>query len=180
MGAGRGPGAADGQGAGQGAVPGRGAGPGRGMGAGRGVAMGGGMPQFMRLIHDLLDNHLKIRRDVREIPGGVLTTTTSDDAKVTAMIRAHVRQMKERVEQGQPVRMWDPLFVELFRHYDKVRTQVEEIEGGVSVTQTSDDPDVTRLIRQHATRGVSEFVAEGWDRVHERTPLPAGYSAQAD
>lgn len=135
------------------------------------------MPQVMGLIHDLLDDHLKIRRDVQEIPGGVLTTTTSDDANVTAMIRAHVRQMKDRVEQGQPVRMWDPLFVELFRNYDKVRTQVEDIDGGVKVTQTSDDPDVTRLIRQHATRGVSEFVAGGWDRVHEPTPLPAGYPA---
>ena len=150
------------------------------MGAGRGVAMGGGMPEDMRRIHDLLDNHLKIRRDVQEIPGGVLTTTTSDDAKVTAMIRAHVRQMKDRVEQGQPVRMWDPLFVELFRHHDKIRTQVEDVEGGMKVTQTSDDPDVTRLIRQHATRGVSEFAAAGWDRVHQPTPLPSGYEAKAD
>jgi hypothetical protein len=138
------------------------------------------MPDVMRLIHSLLDNHLKISRDVQEIPGGVLTTTTAQDAKVTEMIRTHVRQMKERVEQGQPMRMWDPLFVELFRHHDKIRTQVEDVEGGVKVTQTSDDAAVTRLIRQHATRGVSEFAAAGWDRVHQPTPLPSGYGAQAD
>jgi hypothetical protein len=136
------------------------------------------MPEVMNLIHTLLDNHLQIRRDVQEIPGGVLTTTTSDNENVTRMIRSHVRQMKERIEQGLPIRLWDPLFAELFRHYDRIHTQVEDIDGGVKVTQTSDDPGVTRLIRQHATRGVSEFVSKGWSRVHQPTPLPASNPPQ--
>jgi hypothetical protein len=138
------------------------------------------MPQAMRLIHSLLDNHLSIRRDVQEIPGGVLTTTTSDKAAVTQLLRTHVRQMKDRLEDGQPIRMWDPLFAELFKHHEQIHTQIEEIAGGVKVTQTSDDPKVTALIRQHAKRGVSEFAREGWDRVHQPTPLPEAAPAGKD
>jgi quercetin dioxygenase-like cupin family protein len=41
------------------------------------------------------------------------------------------------------------------------------------VVETSDDPEVVALIRQHAHRAVSEFVERGMDRAHEPTPLPA-------
>jgi hypothetical protein len=157
--------------------------PGRGMGMGMGRGMMGGGPggmgmgnaNVMGLIHTLLGNHDKITRTVREIPGGVETTTTSPDAATARDIRTHVRQMKQRMEAGRPIRMWDPLFVELFRHHDKVKMEVADVPGGVRVTETSDDPQVTLLIRQHATRGVDEFVARGWDRAHQPTTLPAGY-----
>jgi hypothetical protein len=132
------------------------------------------MSQVMQVFHQLLTDHGKIKRTVEEIPGGVVTTTTSDDPAVTANIRVHVGQMKQRVESGQPLRMWDPLFAELFRHYDKIEMIVEDIPGGVKVTETSKDKNVVLLIRQHA-RGVSEFVERGWDRAHEATPLPDGY-----
>jgi hypothetical protein len=132
------------------------------------------MSQVMQVFHQLLTDHGKIKWTVEEIPGGVVTTTTSDDPTVTAKIHVHVGQMKQRVESGQPLRMWDPLFAELFRHYDKIEMIVEEIPGGVKVTETSKDSNVALLIRQHA-RGVSEFVERGWDRAHEATPLPDGY-----
>jgi hypothetical protein len=50
-----------------------------------------------------------------------------------------------------------------------------ETGGGVRVTETSEDPRVTALIRQHATRGVSEFVQGGFERARRTTPLPEGY-----
>jgi hypothetical protein len=126
-------------------------------------------------IHGLLDHHDAIKREVKEIDGGVETVTTSEDPEVTRMIREHVRQMEQRMESGHGLRWWDPTFAELFRHHEKVAMQIEDVPGGVKVRETSDDPDVALLIRQHATRGVSEFVARGRDRAHEPTPLPEGY-----
>ena len=154
---------------------GRGMGPMSGGGRGFGAGMQRGMPQAMAPIHALLDQHQLIQRDVKEIPGGVETTTTSTTPAVADLIRSHTRQMKQRLESGQPIRMWDPLFVELFRHPDQIKMVVTDIPGGVRVMETSNDPQVTLLIRQHANRGVSEFVADGYARVHEPTPLPAEY-----
>jgi hypothetical protein len=143
------------------------------MRGGRG--RGAGMPAVMQPIHALLDQHQQVQRTVKEIPGGVETLTTSDDAAVAELIRRHARQMKEQLESGRPIRMWDPLFVELFRHHDQVSMAISDVPGGVKVTNTSDDPQVTLLIRQHATRGVSEFAAGGFARAHQPTPLPEGY-----
>ena len=156
--------------------PGMGRGPrGGGRGFGRGAGTQRGMPQAMAPTHALLDQHQLVQRNVKEIPGGVETTTTSSTPAVATLIRTHTKQMKERLESGQPIRMWDPLFVELFRHHDQIRMVVTEIRDGVRVVETSDDPQVTMLIRQHASRGVSEFVAGGFARVHAPTPLPAEY-----
>lgn len=143
----------------------------------RSAAGGAGMRQVMTVFHQLLADHARIKRDVQDVPGGVVTVTTSDVPVVAALIRTHVAQMKERVERGQPVRRWDPLFAELFRRADRIVMKVEDVTGGVRVTETSDDPQVVLLIRQHARRGVSEFVARGFDRMHEPTPLPNGYEA---
>lgn len=129
----------------------------------------------MDVFHRLLTDHTKIRRNVTDIPGGVESVTTSDDPLVAALIRLHVNQMKARLESGQPIRRWDPLFAEIFRRADAIEMQVESIPGGVRVRETSTDEQVTLLIRQHAHRGVSEFVARGFDRAHEASPLPDGY-----
>lgn len=123
-------------------------------------------------IHGLLDRHEGIERSVEEIDGGVLTITTSEDPETTTMIREHVREMKQRVESGHGMRHWDPLFVELFRHYEKIEMEIEDVPGGVRVRETSDDPEVAILITQHAIRGVSEFVAGGHERARQPTPMP--------
>ena len=142
--------------------------------------MGGGMMdenmmRDMGPIHGLLTQHEKVHRTVEEIPGGVRTVTTSEDPQVTDLIRTHVREMKERIEKGQPIRQMDPLFREIFRHHEKIRLEIEDVPGGVRATETSDDPQVTLLIRQHATRAVSEFVQGGMNRAMQGTPLPEGY-----
>ena len=141
----------------------------------RGPGQGGGwgMSQAMRLIHGLLGQRGQIRRTTEEIPGGVMSLTVSDDPQVAQMIRQHVRQMQERLAAGQPIRLWDPLYAELFAQRQKIKLQVQDVPGGVTVRQTSEDPQVTRLIRQHAA-AVGEFLAKGYDRVHQPTTLPTG------
>jgi hypothetical protein len=150
----------------------------RGARQGRGGG-GAGAPHHDN-IHALLDEHEAIERWVEEIDGGVETLTTSDDPEVTDRIREHVRQMKQRVEAGHGMRYWDPLFVELFRNHDKIRMEIEDVPGGVRVREISDDPQVVLLIRQHAIRGVDEFVAEGHARARRETPLPEGYQQKPE
>ncbi len=135
-----------------------------------------GIAQARDVFHELLARHDAIDRKVQDIPGGVRTLTTSKDPQIAALIQLHVRQMAARYDAGMPVRNWDPLFTELLKHYDKVALTIEDVPDGLRVTETSEDPQVTLLIRQHAHRGVSEFVERGFDRAHEATPLPEGYT----
>lgn len=137
--------------------------------------MGPEMMDDMMTIHELLVQHEKINRTVEDLENGVKTRTTSQDPEVAASIRKHVRQMKERMEAGKPIRQMDPLFKELFEHADKIELQIEDIDDGVIVTETSKDPQVVKLIRQHARRAVNEFAAHGMKRAMQPTPLPEGY-----
>lgn len=134
-----------------------------------------GMHQARDVFHRLLTDHKQIERKVEDLPDGVRTVTTSGDPQVAALIRLHVRQMKVRLEAGMGVRNWDPLFAELHKQYDKINFEIEDVPGGVRVVETSEDPQVVLLIRQHAHRGVSEFVERGFDRAREPSPLPEGY-----
>lgn len=170
-----------GQGNASGPGPGMGQGMGNGhrhgmngaAGMGRGPQMGG----HHETIHSLMADHKAVSRKVEEIPNGVVTVTTSDDPEVARTIRVHTAEMKERLTSGQPIRMFDPLFQEIFRNHEKIEMKIEEIAGGVKVTETSSDPKVVALIRQHA-KVVSEFTAQGMARMHERSPLPESYEGE--
>ena len=140
-----------------------------------GQMMGPEMMEDMRVIHELLVNHDRIRRRVEDVADGIRAWTTSSDPELAERIRTHVAQMKDRVENGNPVRQMDPLFREIFEHHEAVDIEVKGTRGGVLVVETSDDPQVELLIRQHAHRAVSEFVARGMARAMEPTPLPPGY-----
>lgn len=137
-----------------------------------------GMMDNMRNIHQLLANHDKIQRRVENIDNGVKTWTESSDPEIAQAIQAHVRQMKDRVENKQPIRQMDPLFQAIFKHADAIEMQIEDTEKGVYVLETSDNPQVVELIQQHANRAVSEFVEQGMSRAMEPTPLPEGYQDQ--
>jgi hypothetical protein len=87
--------------------------------------------------------------------------------------------MDTRLEAARPIRRWDPLFAEIFEHADAITMEIEDTPRGVRVVETSGDAYVVTLIRQHAHRAVSEFVARGMDRAHEPTPLPEPPAAPA-
>ncbi|MBX3276577.1 MAG: hypothetical protein KF868_01115 [Acidobacteria bacterium] len=147
------------------------------QGGGRG--MGGNQPQDMRTIHALFDAHKKITRKVSNIENGVETLTESDDPTVKAYIIEHTWAMKKRLENNQPIRQWDPLFAELFKHAGKIRMEVANTDKGVKVVETSTDPYVVKLIQAHAA-GVSEFVAEGMSVMHKEHPLPGSATPERE
>lgn len=140
----------------------------------RGGMMASGM-EDMRPIHALLASHESIERTVVDLPNGVRTVTVSDDPRVTQLIRTHVRQMRDRYDRGQPIRAMDPLFRELFEHRDEAQLIIRDIPGGVEVLHTSANPQVVRLIRQHARHFVDEVVDRGMAGAMGPTPLPQGY-----
>ena len=128
----------------------------------------------MATYRTLLENHESIERTFEEIPGGIRSVTTTTDPELIPVLRLHVRQMVDLLENGGRIRAWDPLFAEIFENADKIETSVEEIEGGVAVIETSDDEQVASLIRAHASK-VMEFAARGYDAYQEPTPLPEHY-----
>jgi hypothetical protein len=126
------------------------------------------------LIHEYRQDMV---REIEDIPNGVATTTRSPgDPEAAAVLERHVREMKGLLEDGGQIRAWDPLFREILDHSDEIEMAVETLEEGVRVVETSENPEVVKLIRAHA-RKVSEFVARGPAAVHESTPLPDDYQA---
>ena len=125
----------------------------------------------MRTIHALFADTTKVQRRVKEIPGGIEAFTESKDPKVVALLQEHVAAMKARLENGGRIRIWDPLYRVLFDHADKIDMRWESTPHGVKVVETSADPYVVRLIREHG-KAVSGFVKEGIDGMHREHPAP--------
>ncbi|MEO2092184.1 MAG: hypothetical protein ABGY75_22235 [Gemmataceae bacterium] len=124
------------------------------------------------VFHYLLTNHADIKRTVKNRDDGVETVTESDKKEVAAKIQGHAAAMHRRVKDGNGIRLRDPLFAEIFKHYDKVVMTVEKTEKGVKVTETSTDQEVVKLIQAHA-EVVSKFVRDGFDEAHKTHPVPA-------
>ena len=140
-----------------------------------GGMMDSAMREHMRVIHQLLRRHDEITREVDDVATGIRSRTTSSDPQLAELLRTHVQQMKGRVESGNAIRRMDPVFREIFEHHAAVEMEVKPLPEGVLVVETSGDPQVELLIRQHAHRAVSEFVREGMVRARRPTPLPRGY-----
>lgn len=119
----------------------------------------------------MLSNHKNITRKVTMLKQGVETITESDDPEIAAKIQEHVEGMYARVKDVKPIRMHDPLFVEIFRHAKKIEMKHELTEKGVKVVETSEDPYVAKLIKEHA-KVVSAFVSKGFDEAHKNHKVP--------
>jgi hypothetical protein len=144
------------------AHPGGGHGGQQGMcgGAGMGMGPGGGHGADMMGIHALFANRGQIHRTVTQIQGGVRTTTESDDPAVAGQLREHVQSMYARLKEGRPINARDPLFAAIFENADKIHVKIDNTPKGLTVTETSDDPEVATLIRRHA-EVVGLFIENG-------------------
>lgn len=133
----------------------------------------GEMPhmQDMQNIHGLFDEVKAIRRTVIKRDDGVEATTESDNPKVASMLQAHVQQMKRRLDQGHPIRMWDPLYAALFQNYKQVKLEIAQTPKGVRIVQTGRNPQAVKLIHAHA-EAVTGFVNNGYKDMHREHPVP--------
>src|SRR6266545_2263194 len=127
-----------------------------GSGGMMGAATTGDMSSYM----DLFDHHTEIRRTVEQVPGGVRTTTKSDDPALAARLQAHVSAMYGHLQQGQEVQCMSDSLPLLFRKAGGYQRLLSLTAKGVAVTETSGDPQLVRAIRAHAQE-VSGFVQKG-------------------
>ena len=146
------------------------------QGRGHGGGAGGAARPEAQVIHFLIENHESLERTVEEIPGGVRTRTVSTEPEIIDAVRTHVRQMVDLIHGGGRIRNWDPLFREIFAQREAIVMEIQDIEGGVEVVETSKDAEVVKLIRAHAVK-VEEFVARGIEAYREETPIPEDYTA---
>jgi hypothetical protein len=79
--------------------------------------------------------------------------------------------MAARVKDARPIHQRDPLFVEVFKHADKIVMQIEPTSKGVRVIETSTDPYAARLIQAHADV-VSLFLKNGREEMMKNHAVP--------
>lgn len=118
---------------------------------------------------ELLGANTKLRRTVRHTDNGVEAVTESDDPAIAAKIIDHAKAMQARMKVGAQVRVWDPVFAELFEKHAAVSMEVTPTDKGVKIVESSTDPLAVALLRSHAM-GVSEFVREGFKAAPRQTP----------
>jgi hypothetical protein len=163
--------------------PGRGRGP--GMQRGPGMGMGRGPRHDERFAEDhnvfffLLEHREAIRRTVTDLPNGIETVTESDNSEVAGKIQEHVAAMYERLENGNPIHMRDPLFREIFANAKKISMEMTETEQGIRVKETSDDPYVVKLLQAHA-QVVSLFLKNGHAELPRNHEVPPREAAPRD
>jgi hypothetical protein len=149
--------------------------PGKGMGRRQGMGHGhAGDSQHDKDHQDfffLIEHRDSIRRTVKNIPNGIESLTESDVAEVADMIQVHVEAMYDRVENGNPIRMRDPIFRAIFANADKIKMNVEHTEHGVRVTETSTDAYVVKLLQEHA-KVVSLWIKNGYAELPKNHAAP--------
>ena len=121
-------------------------------------------------IHQLLEQHGKVTREVTLTEDGYVAITKSTDPAITKTLRQHINQMEERLGTGGMVRGWDPAFREFVEHYTDITHRVEAIPHGVKITVQGKTPEAIKVAQNHA-KIVSDFAAQGWpahDAVHPR------------
>jgi hypothetical protein len=127
-----------------------------------------GMPPEARAnIHTLFNNHDKVTRTVEKTDKGYVATTESDDPKVVAALREHIKQMSARLESGLMVRRWDPAFAEYVEHYKDIKHKFAKTKKGVRMTVTGKTPAAIKVAQNHAAV-ISEFIKDGW-KAHDRS-----------
>jgi len=146
----------------------------QGEGGGHGQKHGQeGIEADRELFHFLLDNRDEITREVRTLDNGIESVTEANDPALAAKLRAHVESMHQRLLSGRGIHRRDPLFAAIFDHAKEIELKIEPTEKGLRVTETSANPEVVKLIRQHAET-VSLFLKNGREEVRRDHPVGDG------
>jgi hypothetical protein len=131
----------------------------------------------MDTIHRLFGENRKILRTVKKLTDGVETITESSDPKVQALLRQHVHAMHARLRKDQPIRAWDPLFADLFKHASKIKMEAFSAPRGIRTRLTSADAPTVRLLHAHAN-AVTGFIKQGAAGMADRHESPLAKPAK--
>jgi len=114
-------------------------------------------------------NFETITRDVTNLPNGIHTVTRSLDEDVMDQLVSHVFGMIGRVEDND-----DPEIIIqsrtldiFFERGDEIETEIELTDEGIVVIQTSEDPELTAALQEHAAE-LTELADRGMAAVHEK------------
>ena len=117
----------------------------------------------------LFRNFTLIEREVSNLENGIYTVTTTSDPDTFNALVSHVTGMIARVEakDDPQVIIQSPTLDAFFMRGENIDTEIEVIENGIAVTQTSNDPELISALHRHAAE-VSDMVDRGMQAVHER------------
>lgn len=117
----------------------------------------------------LFRNFTLIDREVSNLENGIYSITTTSDPDTFNALVSHVTGMIARVEAGDDpqVIIQSPTLDVFFMRGENIETEIEVVENGIAVTQTSSDPELVAALHHHAAE-VSDMVDRGMQAVHER------------
>ena len=115
----------------------------------------------MKLGMELFQRHAGIRRTTDHRPNGVIDTTISGDPTTAGIIQAHVVEMYRRLAENRPFPYpMSPSVTTMFANSTKYQRSYKLLADGIQVTETSDDPDMVKVIYAHA-RELDAFASDG-------------------
>lgn len=123
---------------------------------------------IMRVVHELMTNHDKLRRTVTNLPNGIRTLTESDDPAMIKTLKAHVARTGDLVSKAEDpnLPMSSPSLHGVLRNGASITRTTKQTAKGVLVTETSKDPATVALIQAHAAE-VTNLVNRGMAAMHE-------------
>ena len=115
----------------------------------------------MRLGMKLFERHVEITRATDYLPNGIIDTTVSSNPKTAKLIQAHVIEMYARLADNQPFPYpMSNSVPAMFANSMKYERSYKLLPTGIQVTETSDDPEMVKVIFAHA-RELDRFAKDG-------------------
>jgi hypothetical protein len=115
----------------------------------------------MRLGMALFERHAQISRATEYLPDGIIDTTVSNNPETAKLIQAHVIEMYARLDDNRPFPYpMSNSVPAMFANSSKYRRSYKLLPTGIEVRETSDDPEMVKVIYAHAQE-LDRFTKEG-------------------
>ncbi|HQT89830.1 MAG TPA: hypothetical protein PK677_15010 [Acidiphilium sp.] len=115
----------------------------------------------MKLGMELFERHAEIHRTTEYLPDGIIDATVSANPETARIIQAHVIEMYNRMAANRPFNyMMSPSASTMLQNPTRYRRSYRLLPTGIEVTETSDDPEMVKVIYAHA-KELDRFAAEG-------------------
>jgi hypothetical protein len=144
--------------------------PSGGMMGGGGMMSGNAMQDMMshnnmmgpmKLGMELFERHVEIQRATQYLPNGIIDATVSSNPATAQIIKAHVIEMYNRLADNRPFPYpASPSVTSMFENSAKYQRSHKLLPTGIEVTETSDDPEMVKVIYAHA-RELDRFARDG-------------------